>query len=73
MTGEWIGVKERLPELGQIVLVARAGDPYPVVAVFNQMYGESYLTELWPIKGTNITDRVTHWMELPAVPGEETR
>lgn len=67
----WISVSERRPDVGQIVWVARTGDAYPLLATFNMLYPNILIfSEMWPIKGTNVTDRVTHWMPIPCPPKE---
>jgi len=62
----WISVKERLPEPGQIVLICyRVGKNQDIQAIdltkfsFGQFLGHR----------SNV---VTHWMPLPEPPGKET-
>lgn len=60
----WIPVTERLPELGEEVLVCLLGSSLPEVAWLNVYDGE------WTAYSTVLGD-VTHWMPLPPLPGEE--
>jgi hypothetical protein len=60
---QWISVKDRLPEVGERVLIyvpATDGDCDHWIADF-QMQGK------WQMFGYN----ATHWMPLPAAPKEE--
>lgn len=59
--GEWIGVKDRLPEQGIRVLVSS-----------NKFVGEAFLTNInvwYRYVGLPLLD-VTHWMPMPE-PAEE--
>ena len=59
---EWISVKDRLPEPGERVIVAR-GEKVEQ-GVYLAVNG------WWKVYGTN-TKSVTHWMPLPEPPKED--
>ena len=78
---EWISVKDRLPELEQVVLVAlnsphkRLNYPYKENTLLLFRRGYNYTTgyeEKWerPFGAETIdyNDKVTHWMPLPSAP-----
>ncbi len=58
----WISVKERLPEVGKKVIVAR--DEKVEQGVYRGVNG------WWKVYGTN-TKSVTHWMPMPQPPKGE--
>ena len=72
--GEWISVKERLPESDNLVLVSADGKPIENVtlvgayelAVYDPEEKE-WILEMWPEWGDV---KVTHWMPLPEPPKE---
>ena len=80
---EWISVKERLPALNQVVLVALINWEEPIIACFEEhklkhANVESFFTwkspMLWNIEPMlwNIDWKtVTHWMPLPEMPKED--
>jgi len=57
MQPEWISVKERLPEIGVMVLVHRL-EGYYSVDQYRQLHGEI----------RSFMYNVTHWMPLPSPP-----
>ena len=59
---KWISVKERLPEVGKKVIVAR--DEKVEQGVYRGVNG------WWKVYGTN-TKSVTHWMPMPQPPKGE--
>ena len=61
----WISVEDKLPPLGQMVIVCREYD-WGGVRVEQ---GCLDLNGLWRVYGTR-TKRVTHWMPLPQPPRE---
>ncbi len=64
----WISVKERLPEDGELVLVYNARDDFLAVLEHDSSEYES------PWHGGDYwldEDDVTHWMPLPELPKEE--
>ena len=64
---EWISVKERLPDEGQMVLIA-SHCPYvdnDEVTICHAQYSESgYFDDF----GFTFNEQVTHWMPLPNPP-----
>jgi hypothetical protein len=65
---KWISVEERLPEYGDVVLVAANGNPKPNVTLHNATLIASYWAEEgWIADGFEGWDtlQVTHWMPLP--------
>lgn len=63
--GEWISVKDRLPEHAHKVLVA-AKEPRGSYQVTTSMFTGHYFT----MTGRRAYWKVTHWMELPNMPKE---
>lgn len=65
---EWIGVKDRLPPLGERVLCSDG------TAVFEQYRVElSAVYGIWERSGMKSPmQNVTHWMPLPEPPEEES-
>lgn len=59
---QWIPVTERLPEVGQRVIVSRPGKVEQGVWLGTNGW--------WKVYGAN-TKAVTHWMPLPEPPKEE--
>ena len=62
----WIPVTDRLPEPFKRVIVARPGDDETIV---EQGYKDVGLW--WKVYGTR-TKYVTHWMDFPEPPKENT-
>ncbi len=72
---EWISVKERLPEVGNMVLIFYDGQP--VIAMFRKSehcsgWFEGYC-HMCEDSETYYLDDVTHWMPLPEPPKEVRR
>lgn len=65
---QWISVKERLPELGNRVIVYI--DDYPGFMEFAQ-YCSEYPPTRWKIGYYYCGDEVTHWMPAPNMPNGE--
>lgn len=65
--GEWISVKERLPEAFECVIVCRPKRGTMIVEA-----GCLDVNDWWKVYGTR-TKAVTHWMPLPEPPGGETK
>lgn len=61
---EWISVKERLPEKGQVVLAFGTRS-----ATTGQFHGVTTKPNYWRWKGNTIK-HVSHWMPLPEPPEE---
>ena len=61
----WISVKDRLPEVGKVVLAFGTRS-----ATTCQFQGITNKNNLWWWKGHTIK-KVTHWMPLPEPPKEE--
>lgn len=66
--GEWISVKDRLPEEGKFVLVT--GNLYPNKHVGGTM-AVSRRIDVTYWSGFGRTGNITHWMPLPEPPKEE--
>ena len=62
--GGWISVKERLPEVGRVVLAFGTRS-----ATTGMFQGVSKRNDLWWWKGHTIK-HVSHWMPLPESPKE---
>lgn len=66
--GEWISVKDRLPEIGIKVLVfityTSVNDEIDVDMIDPSI---SHTSEPW---GTYLSKHITHWMPLPEAPHE---
>lgn len=60
---EWISVKERLPEYGQPVLVARPGRAGEVKVE----QGSRNVGGRWKVYGS-LVKRATHWLPIPEPP-----
>ncbi|MEL4859810.1 DUF551 domain-containing protein [Pseudoflavonifractor phocaeensis] len=60
--GEWISVKDRLPECFAPVIVCRADGKVEC--------GMRDINNWWKVYGTR-TKRVTYWMDLPEPPKED--
>jgi hypothetical protein len=60
---EWISVKDRLPKVGERVIVVYEyeANPKKYVGV------AQYFSDFWPWKEDRV---ITHWMPLPDVPKE---
>lgn len=65
MIGEWISVKDRLPEDGQEILIYVTVPGNMPIQVATCIDGDG---ELWLDSGYSFGDDVTHWMELPEPP-----
>lgn len=78
---EWISIKDKLPELEQLVLAVlnepnkRLNYPYKENVLLLYRRGCNYITGYeinWerPFSGetVNYNDRVTHWMPIPQLP-----
>ena len=63
---KWVSVDDRLPPVGERVLVCRPYGPYGR-GPFGVEYGGLDFSGCWCVSGTWI-ERVTHWMPLPAPP-----
>jgi hypothetical protein len=73
----WISVKERLPEAGEVVLIVEAkfGRRYPRVLIGwidDQTNDWTYEEEgqLWRESASSDHYYITHWMALPEPPEE---
>ena len=67
----WINVKDRLPEPETACLVVtkiQVGKPEPVIVGRYRVLGQSRRVCWLSIPG-DWSSAVTHWMELPALPG----
>ena len=65
---EWIGVKERLPEVnGNYLCAMRDNIVEPFVAI-HQFYNGKFIMQEWFVE--NVGRAVTHWMPLPEPPKE---
>ena len=69
---KWISVKDRLPEIDQIVLVVASGKPQKNITLENAIElaeydPEGWILEMWP---EWMEAKVTHWMPLPEPPEE---
>jgi len=62
----WISVKDRLPEVGKVVLAFGTRS-----ATTGMFQGVGTRNDLWWWKGHTIK-HVSHWMPLPEPPKEET-
>ena len=68
----WIPVTERLPEIGEAVLVVANGQPRENVTLvgaitLGEWYEGGWFVETW----ADLNGTVTHWMPLPAGPEAE--
>ena len=68
---EWISVKERLPELGEEVLVYYHWITPPEKASITRDSMHIHDRSMKPVWGKHRNDKVTHWMPLPEPPKEE--
>lgn len=76
---KWISVKDRLPKMGQHVLVRISSNLYPSYHYYAEAYrrtieimGDDY--EIWHSPCFTVEkeeNKVTHWMLLPDEPKEE--
>lgn len=71
---KWISVKDRLPEIGQEVIVYCPSCKRKVTALCRLIRYEEAVNFYWDNSygGSNIhvQDAVTHWMPLPEAPKE---
>ena len=73
---KWVSVEDRLPELWKNVLVWWPEDGCDECAcIGSRMPGFKGPDEIWDVAGAMTTsdeyqDKITHWMPLPAPPGE---
>lgn len=63
---EWIGVEERLPEEGVLVLIHRTGERLSV----DYLIDLSPEPSIWACLRHDEMYKVTHWMPLPESPNE---
>lgn len=70
---KWISVEERLPEVGEVVLVRAKVKPHESVSHDALTFASYWNDECWVVDFLDDTDEiiVTHWMLLPSVPKEE--
>ncbi len=66
--GEWISVKDRLPENGAHVLVYCHDDPYTTIASYCETEGYGCFREIPIGHGYIYYHDVSHWQPLPAPP-----
>jgi len=66
---EWISVKDRLPEPGEVVLATAGGFVGEAYRDDNGYWRRGYGAEWLAIFGKDMA--VTHWCSLPEPPGEE--
>lgn len=73
---QWVSVKERMPEEGEMTLVAVSGKPRKNITLKNAVelaeytVSEGWILEMWP-EWTGA--EITHWMPLPELPKEEQK
>jgi len=69
-TGGWISSEDRLPALGEYVLVSNTIEYSIMRRVVSQPH-ESYFPWYWENTDIRVTDisEVSHWMPLPTLPG----
>lgn len=70
---QWISVEDRLPPIGQEVIVSVPGGRAPVTALMRLIRWEGatdfYWDNAYPGKGNmHLQTSITHWMPLPAAP-----
>lgn len=69
---QWVSVKERMPEEGEMTLVAVSGKPRKNITLKNAVelaeytVSEGWILEMWP-EWTGA--EITHWMPLPELSG----
>lgn len=66
---EWISVKERLPKIGETVLVY--GSHGGIYTAY--LYAHSENLSVWYRPSSKSHTNPTHWMPLPAPPGKEAK
>jgi hypothetical protein len=72
----WISVKDKLPEIGAVVLAGKVIGTFWGVAIYNGVFeGKWPSLQLQVSKCTyehaGWSDEITHWMPLPERPKEE--
>ena len=70
---KWTSVEERLPAVGEVVLVRAKVKPHESVSHDALTFASYWNDECWVVDFLDDTDEiiVTHWMNLPESPKEE--
>jgi len=68
MSGEWIPVTERLPEVDDVCLCFAEGQSRPFLASFSEDGWQSLDVYDYDRDGECTAENPTHWMPLPAPP-----